>query len=560
MPARKHTKNPDIAIMNFRTTIILLVLLAVAGSAVYFTKTHGGSTDNSSDQAVVTTAQAKKLFDFAGTDITQISVQPAAGPAYTLDRKNLAWRLTQPVTGPADPFKANDLADAIAGLTSTGQVSGSDVSSTGIDPPRFVVKVTRTDGSTSTIDVGDRTGIGTGNYVRLGPDQPVELATADLTEQLGKSPSSLRRNKLLDVGNTDIHSLDIDRDGNVLSLVKKGANWEITQPVSLAADPSLVDDLLYAITGMTATNFKSEDAADAVAGKGPNAAFYRLDRPMMTVTFTAQPPAIEPTTQATTRPDQTTTLRFGGYSDITRANVYLAMSDSPSVVTVPVSVLDSLKKTPLDLRDRKVVAIDPSQVQSVTIQSTPTGAKSPTTLVLARRPQSVHAMGPAAPATNPAIASTTAPAGAAAPLSNWVIASAIPPAPADDARVMQLLNSLNPLRAVRYLSPPSHPAPPSTAPGAAQYLVTFLLKPQPSVIKNLTTAPGAIQVSDRGNSEPATASYNGIIFELPPTVLEQLKADYKPGATPTPPMGADTSDVTPPSPNSSPDAAPNPAQ
>jgi hypothetical protein len=544
--------------MNFRTTIILLILLAVAGLAVYFTQTHGGSAANSSDQSVVTTAQPKKLFDFPSTEITQISVQPATGSAYTLERQNLAWRLTQPVTGPADPFKSNDLADAIAGLTSTGQVSGSDVSSTGIDPPRFVVKLTRTGGLTTTINVGDRTGIGTGNYVRLGPDQPVELSTTDLTEQLGKSPASFRRAKLLDVGTTYIHSLDIDQGGKVLSLIKKGPDWQITQPVSLPADPSLVDDLLYAITGMTATNFTSEDASDAVAGKGPNAAFYRLDRPTMTITFTAQPAAIEPTTQASTRPDETTTLRFGGYSDITRANVYLAMSNSPSVVTVPVSVLDSLKKTPLDLRDRKVVAIDPSQVQSVTIQSTPTGAKSPTTLVLARRPQAVHAMGPVAPATNPATASTTAPA--AAPTSKWIIASAIPPAPADDARVMQLLNSLNPLRAVRYLPPPSHPAPPSTAPDAAQYLVTFLLKTQPSVVKNPTAVPGPIHVTDRGNSESATASYNGIIFELPPTVLEQLKADYKPGATPTPPIGADTSDATPPSPNSSPDAAPNPPQ
>jgi len=530
--------------MNFRTTLVLLVLLAVAGSAVYFTRTHGGSTVNPGDQAVVTTAEPKKLCDFSSTDIAQISVQPATGPGYVLQRQGVAWRLSQPVSAPADPFKVNDLADAIAGLTSSGQVSGADVAATGIDPPRFVVKVTRQDGTTTTINVGDRTGMGTGNYVRLGPDQPVELATTDLSQQLGKSPTSFRRTKLLDVGTTYIHSVVIDHGGQVLSLLKKGPVWQITQPVSLPADGQLVDDLLYAISAMTAVNFKGEDAADAIAGQGPNARFYRLDKPVLTVTFTAQPPAVDPTTQATTRPDQTTTLRFGGYSDITQTNVYLAVSDSPSVVTVPVSVLDSFKLTPLTLRDRKVLAIDPDQVQSITIKSRATGAKSASTLVLARRPQSLPAMGPTAPK-----AATTAPVAAptSAPATKWIIASVIPPAPADDAQVMQLLASLNPLRADRYVQPPSHPEIPSTAPGAADYVVSVSLKMAPLVVPHPPAQPGALEVSDRGDSGPPIGRYNGLAFELPRTLVEQLKADYKPGAQPpqSPPTGADASDVTP---------------
>jgi hypothetical protein len=38
-----------------------------------------------------------------------------------------------------------------------------------------------------------------------------------------------------------------------------------------------------------------------------------------------------------------------------------------------------------------------------------------------------------------------------------------------------------------------------------------------------------------------------LAFELPRTLVEQLKADYKPGAQPpqSPPTGADASDVTP---------------
>src|SRR5271154_6442644 len=140
--------------MNFRTTLVLLVLLAVAGSAVYFTKSHGGPTSTNTDQPVVTTAQPKKLFDFLSSDITQISVQPATGPGYVLQRQGLAWHLTEPVSAPADPFKANDLADAITALTSSGQVSGADVAATGIDPARFVVKITRQDGTVTTINVG----------------------------------------------------------------------------------------------------------------------------------------------------------------------------------------------------------------------------------------------------------------------------------------------------------------------------------------------------------------------------------------------------------------------
>jgi hypothetical protein len=142
--------------------------------------------------------------------------------------------------------------------------------------------------------------------------------------------------------------------------------------------------------------------------------------------------------------------------------------------------------------------------------------------------------------------------------SKWIIASAKPPVAADDAKVMQLLGSLNPLRADRYLEPARHPATPSTAPDAAEYVLSVSLKMAPLVVARPSSQPVELHVSDPGVSQPISARYNGLQFELPRPIVEQLKMDYTAGATPPPPTGADASDVTPaPSPISPPDSPPN---
>jgi hypothetical protein len=69
-------------------------------------------------------------------------------------------------------------------------------------------------------------------------------------------------------------------------LAKTGSTWQITEPQAMPADNSVVSDLLFAITGLRASEFAKPDAAK-VAG---------LDSPQLTASFSTAAPATQPST------------------------------------------------------------------------------------------------------------------------------------------------------------------------------------------------------------------------------------------------------------------------
>src|SRR3954468_9731727 len=103
--------------MNFKTTVILIVLLACAGLALLFTREKGGSSE--------TTVEPAKVLGMKSDEIERIAVTPANGSKLVLQRAGLLWKLSEPVAAPAETSPAQDLADALANLESRGSVSSS---------------------------------------------------------------------------------------------------------------------------------------------------------------------------------------------------------------------------------------------------------------------------------------------------------------------------------------------------------------------------------------------------------------------------------------------------
>jgi hypothetical protein len=508
--------------MNFRTTLILLVLLAVGGVFLFVANRHTATTDTAQSSS---DTKGKKLFDQKADDITRLSIRStdAGAKPIVLDKKEGTWKLVEPLAWDADSFEARNLIDSVVDLRSQGGVDldSANLSSTGLDHPRFMVEATDSGGKSFKLEVGNRSSIGNDLYVKVGDEKTGQLVTggalADkLDKGIDKLADTLRDKQLVKVTSMSARLLDITRKGQKLDLVKEGADWKITAPRQAPADSSAVSDLLFNITDLKADAFidpKSPDVSDA-----------EFDRPKAVVFLSASAPSTQP---AATQPAGTT-ITFGQFASVDRDKIYVKISDPPIIARVPMTQasLDRITgASMLTLRDKKVVDIDPARVTGFTLAINRAATTQPTTKpseqveYTINRRRETRTLGPAlpttqaaattGPATQPAVASTQ-------PESKWVIESG-GSGPANDADVDALLTALHPLNATKYAE-----SAPATQP-AAGYTLTIHAGPA----NGHGPEDYTLKFTSPGPSGELTGTSEDLTFETDRALLEKLDANFK---------------------------------
>jgi hypothetical protein len=417
--------------MNFKTTLILLVLLVVVGTIVFFTN-RSGDTNQTTDTKNET---ERKVLALDTADVEQITVEQPGGEKFTLERKGSSpWRLTAPVSAATDTWSVDSLVREVAELKSRNRVS-LDAAAQGLAKPAYTVTLRDKAGKTHTLAVGSRSAIGDTLYVKLDTEDKAQVVPGSLVEQLAKPAMSYRQPKLVETTQDQVEGITVARTGEPAIKVDRASftEWKMTEPMAMSVEPSEVTGLITAVTGMSATEFVAEDAA-------AKAAQYGLDKPQLIVTLRPKPPATQPaatqvaaptvgssTGGATTKGTAATAptsqpapivIRFGRYVDVLKKDVYAAVEGGP-VVKLPVASLENFKKTPLELRDRKLIDIDPESVERVTITRDLLATTQPSkrdaskaTIVIARRQEKFAPAGPPAPAKKPDEPKPAGPAGA----------------------------------------------------------------------------------------------------------------------------------------------------
>lgn len=496
--------------MNFKTTLLLIVLLAAAGAFLFFT--HDPASK--SDDITADSADGAKLLDVDAKDVSKLVVTPADGAAFTLEKKGSDWQLTDPVKAPAETWEVDSLVRAITDAKSHGQIDagGANASSTGLAPPRYQVQLV-TASRTVKLAVGAKSPVGGNLYVKLDNKDKADIITGELSEKLDKGADAYRKMNLVSASSSEMKQITITRPGARIALQKSGASWQITEPTRMPADDTAVSDLTFSITGLRADSYVDPNSVPADA----------FARPQLTVAYTDAAPIVPPATAPSTAPVWTT-IQFGGYEDVLRKNVYVNIDGT--VAKVAAMSLDNFKKKqPLELRDKKIVDLDAEQVNKLTLATDLPAATQPTTrpavnkTVTIERRKADPVLGPALPATQlattgPTTLATTQSTPAPA-LSKWVITSD-PTGDADDSKVSTLLSALHPLKAEKFME-----SAPTTQP-AGRYVLSVT-----------TVAPGGSPVTDHqitlldpGQDQPLIGSYNGLSFETARSLLSNLEGEW----------------------------------
>ena len=503
--------------MNFKTTVILLILLAAAGGYLFVTRESG--------EAKPRQTEARKLLEISQAgDVTKVVIAPAIGQLMAMEKSGKDWRLTEPLAAPADSTEATGLIDTLVNLVSTAQLNSQEASSakTGLDKPQFTVSLTA-GGKTIKLLIGDRMAVGNTAYAKIDGKDAVEVITADVLEKLDRSSKAYRDARLVQTPVADIKQITLVRKGEKLKLAKSGNDWLILEPIEAPADAAAVTDLLTTLTGLKAKSFVDEasDATQSMRGAS-----------QLVISFSTKPSAPEPTTAPSSAPAskaEDITLTFGAFDDLLKENVYVKLSSPPLVAKVPATVLESFGKKPLDLRDKRLVDINPAEVSHLSITTDSPATTQPATqparkseIAIVRRQQGSGGV-PFLPTTAPAKllpGDKLTLNGVLPKHSPWRFSSGTSARDeADENDVNALLAALHPLRVEKYVE-----ESPTTQPTKSYRLLI-----------HIDTAGGAksvdqvIQLIDRGSDQPLLGDYSGLKFEIPRTTLIRfLESDFKP--------------------------------
>jgi hypothetical protein len=500
--------------MNFKTTIVLLVALAVVGGVFWYSQlSEKKAPDQAADQA--TAGGGRKLLDLQSDQVSGFTITDSDGNHTTLEKSGAAWRMTEPVSAAAVDWQTQDLIRNLCDLRSQGRPASAP-SDAGLDKPKYSIALSTSDGKTVRLDIGNRNFTGDLMFARVD-DGEVNLIDSSLAKTLKTAADDLRDKHLLTANSLNVQQVRIITATQRLVLNKAGSKWKIQEPVEMPGDSEAVSSLISTIIGTEASEFVKPDSDDL--------AFARFDHPTMQVWLSAEAPSSQPTTA----PSGGQTLTIGAPDSLTKDHYFVRTGDG-LVAKIAASSLDNLKKIPLDLRDKDVVTILPEDVNAIslvketysapTTQSSSVAKPQTQTVALARRPkESPQPLGPALPPNLKAGARPTAAPPATAPATQpaqslWIFAAPHQTAqPVDDSKVDALLEKFNTLRADKYLE--KNP----NSPPQQRYLVSLETKMQRYQVEFVRPS----------NGQSAYGIYDDLKFEIPTALLDALDADFHKG-------------------------------
>src|SRR3954451_9848955 len=200
--------------MNFRTTVILLILL-VGAAVFYFVANRSDDTGQTKAPPKEDNDKGKLLLDVKASDVRKLVIRPGEGaPAgaklLELSQTNGKWNIVQPINWPADSFDAQNLVDAVTSARSGGStdITPQNSASIGLSKPRFRIELTDAAGKVYKLTVGERSPLGY-LYVQTTDEKTASVLTGGpLAERLSKTTdkviATLRDKQILRVSSLDV--------------------------------------------------------------------------------------------------------------------------------------------------------------------------------------------------------------------------------------------------------------------------------------------------------------------------------------------------------------------
>lgn len=323
---------------SFRSTLILLVVLAGLVGYIYFVESK--KTTQPAEEAKA------KVFAVTADKIVELSVRPPSGEATVLKKADGAWQIVQPVQSSADESEVSGLTSNIASLEIQRVVeeNAGDLKQYGLAEPKVDIGFKAAgDKDFHHLLIGDKTATGGDLYARLQNGKNVFLISAFLESTFNRSTFDLRDKTVLKFDRNKVDSVALASSDKGVQMAKSGEEWSLTRPIQTRADYGTVEGLIGRLQTAQMKSLVTADPKDLKE--------YGLDKPEASATLGTG--------------SARATLEIGKKSP--DGTLYARDASRPMVFTIEATLLDELKKSADDYRRKDVFEFRPYNATRVEI-------------------------------------------------------------------------------------------------------------------------------------------------------------------------------------------------
>lgn len=327
--------------MNFKTTLTLLVLLAVVGLAALFFRPKGQGNPWDGPAAQLNEGAKTPLLKTLGIDsqrITRVKFAPVGKPVLELLREGDAWRMLTPVNMRVKTAEVEGLLLApLAAAQIAGQAEG------GPAPGGGFIEI-QTDGRTLRLDLGADRGAGLADLAAGGRAFRVESNLHQLLAHLPPLVAFIK--PTLDTWPaTRVERLTVTSAKGTVAVLRKGGQWTLDRAGAPRASGEALADYCAAMAAARILELPQENASPALFG---------LDRPLIDIELREAA--------------QTTRLEVGGPADPAGQTNFVRLTrpgSAPLVAVVESQAVLPLAQGEAFFRDNRVVTTKRSDVRRI---------------------------------------------------------------------------------------------------------------------------------------------------------------------------------------------------
>jgi hypothetical protein len=332
--------------------LIAVALLAVLGGVIWWSNKKQAATPAKS-----ATDTSSKLLTIPADQFQEIRIKKLTE---TQDLKLVdgKWRMVEPKPLAADQDAVTSMVTSLSALTADKTIddNATGLKAYGLDTPTLDITITKKDGKTAEVEVGDATPTNSGSYAKLPGSPKVYTIASYVKTGLDKTTNDLRDKRLLTFDSDKITRVVLAAKGAPVEFGKNAQNeWQILKPSPLRADATQVDSLVSKLkdTKMDA-NISDDDTKKAAAGF-------------------ASGTKVAIATVSDSSGDQTLEVR----KDKDK-NYYAKSSVVEGIYKIPTDTGDALDKSLDDFRNKKLFDFgfsDPTKVELKGVTYTKSGDK-----------------------------------------------------------------------------------------------------------------------------------------------------------------------------------------
>jgi hypothetical protein len=259
-----------------------VVLLAALAGGVYWS-----NKQKAEDEKKPLPDAAPKILTIPEDQFKEIKLVKKDQDPLVLSRATGTWEITAPKPMSADQDAITPLVSGLSNLTSDRLIEdkSGDLTGYGLSTPSETITITKKDGKTETLLLGDDTPTQSGTFAKLASDPRIFTIPAFTKTSLDKGLKDLRDKRMLTFNSEKISRVTL----NAMEFGKNSpTDWQILKPKPLRADGAQLDELVRKLKDAKIDTAVTEDdakKAQAAFAGGAKVATATITDPSGTQTF-----------------------------------------------------------------------------------------------------------------------------------------------------------------------------------------------------------------------------------------------------------------------------------